>query len=75
MIFTAHVSRHTFVWLSWRQELEDVIAGCEAAWEFYGGVFKVIIPDSMKLIVDRADSTNPRLNSTFTQFAHGNCQA
>lgn len=75
LIFTAHVSRHTFVWLSWRQELEDVIAGCEAAWEFYGGVFKVIIPDSMKLIVDRADSTNPRLNSTFTQFAHGNCQA
>jgi hypothetical protein len=40
LIFTAHVSRHTFVWLSWRQELEDVIAGCEAAWAFYGGVFK-----------------------------------
>ena len=45
LIFTAHVSRHTFVWLSWRQELEDVIAGCEAAWEFYGGVFRVIIPE------------------------------
>jgi hypothetical protein len=27
LIFTAHVSRHTFVWLSWRQQLDDVIAG------------------------------------------------
>ena len=69
LIFTAVVSRHTFVWLSWRQELEDVIAGCEAAWEFYGGVFKVIIPDNMKAIVDRADATAPRLNVTFTEYA------
>jgi transposase len=69
LIFTAHVSRHTFVWLSWRQELDDVIAGCEAAWEFFGGVFKVIIPDNMKSIVDRADPINPRLNITFTEYA------
>ncbi len=69
LIFTAHLSRHTFVWLSWRQELEDVIAGCEAAWEFFGGVFKVIIPDNMKTIVDRADPTTPRLNVTFVEYA------
>jgi len=69
LIFTAHVSRHTFVWCSWRQTLEDVIAGCEAAWEFYGGVFKVLVPDNMKSIVDRADPTAPRLNITFTEYA------
>ena len=69
LIFTAHVSRHTFVWLSWRQELEDVIAGCEAAWAFYGGVFRVIIPDNMKTVVDRADPTSPRLNVTFVEYA------
>jgi transposase len=69
LIFTAHVSRHTFVWLSWRQTLEDVIAGCEAAWDFYGGVFKVLVPDNMKSIVDRADPTAPRLNVTFTEYA------
>lgn len=69
LIFTAHVSRHTFVWCSWRQQLEDVIAGCEAAWEFYGGVFRVMIPDNMKSIVDRADPTAPRLNVTFTEYA------
>jgi transposase len=69
LIFTAHLSRHTFVWCSWRQQLEDVIAGCEAAWEFFGGVFRVIIPDNMKSIVDRADPINPRLNVTFTEYA------
>jgi hypothetical protein len=31
LIFTAVVSRHMFVWLSLRQTLQDVIAGCEAA--------------------------------------------
>jgi len=69
LIFTAHVSRHTFVWCSWRQQLEDVIAGCEAAWTFYGGVFRVLIPDNMKSVVDRADPLVPRLNVTFTEYA------
>jgi len=30
-----------FVWLSFSQRLDDVIAGCEAAWALFGGVFKV----------------------------------
>lgn len=47
LIFTAVVSRHTFVWLSYTQTLADVIAGCEAAWEFFGGVFKVMIPENV----------------------------
>jgi hypothetical protein len=45
LIFTACYSRHCFVWLSFRQTTEAVIAGFEAAWGFFGGVFKVIIPD------------------------------
>jgi hypothetical protein len=31
LIFTPVVSRYTFVWRSFRQGVEDVIAGCEAA--------------------------------------------
>ena len=45
LIFTAVVSRHMFVWLSFRQTLEEVIAGCEAAWSFFDGDFAVIIPE------------------------------
>lgn len=69
LIFTPVVSRYTFVWLSFRQTVEDVIAGCEAAWEFYDGVFGTLIPDNMKAIVDGADSTDPRLNQAFTEYA------
>ncbi len=32
-----------FVWLSFTQTLAAFIAGCEAAWVFFGGVFKVVV--------------------------------
>ena len=38
LIFTACYSRYQFVWLSHRQTTAAVIAGCEAAWAFFGGV-------------------------------------
>ena len=37
LIFTAVYSRHMFVWLSFSQTLPAVIAGCEAAWGWFGG--------------------------------------
>lgn len=69
LIFTPVVSRYSFVWLSFRQTIDDVIAGCEAAWAFYGGVFATVIPDNMKAIVERADATEPRLNQAFVEYA------
>ncbi|GFG51045.1 IS21 family transposase [Mycolicibacterium agri] len=64
LIFTAVYSRHMFVWLSYSQTLTAVIAGCEAAWEFFGGVFAVLIPDNLKPVIADADAVNP-------QFTHG----
>jgi hypothetical protein len=46
-----------------------VIAGFEAAWVFFGGVFAVVVPDNMKTIVDQADATAPRLNDAFREYA------
>lgn len=69
LIFTAVYSRHAFVWPTYRQTLRDVIAGFEAAWAFFGGVFAVVIPDNMKAIVARADATEPRLNDAFREYA------
>jgi transposase len=69
LIFTAVYSRHLFVWPTYRQTLHDVIAGFEAAWMFFGGVFAVVIPDNMKAIVAAADATEPRLNDTFREYA------
>jgi len=69
LVFTPVVSRYSFVWLTHRQSLDDVIAGFEAAWAFFGGVFATVIPDNMKTIVDRADPLAPRLNQAFVEYA------
>jgi hypothetical protein len=69
LIFTACYSRHCFVWLTYRQRIDDVIEGCEAAWAFFGGVFRTVIPDNMKAIVDGADPLEPRLNEAFVEYA------
>jgi transposase len=69
LVFTAVYSRHMFVWPTHSLTLEAVIAGCEAAWAFYGGVFKVLIPDNMKPIVTDADAVNPRLSQGWLDYA------
>ena len=47
LIFTAVYSRHVFVALSFTQTLDDMLAGCEQAWEFFGGIFADLIPDNL----------------------------
>jgi hypothetical protein len=69
LIFTAVYSRHTFVWLTFAQTTAAVIAGCEAAWAFFEGVFKVLIPDNMSSVVEEADPLNPRFNKAFVEYA------
>lgn len=69
LIFTAVVSRHMFVWLTYSQTLTAVIAGCEAAWGFFGGAFRVLIPDNLKPVVTDADPVNPTLSTGWLDYA------
>ena len=69
LLFTPVFSRYGFVWLSHHQTLEATIAGFEAAWHFYRGVFEVVIPDNLKAIVIEADDLDPRLNPAFLEYA------
>jgi transposase len=69
LIFTACYSRHMFVWLSFTQTLGAFIAGCEAAWVFFGGVFRVLIPDNAPAIVADADAVNPRFTAGWLDYA------
>jgi hypothetical protein len=69
LIFTACYSRHVFVWLSFTQTLAALVAGCEAAWVFFGGVFKVLIPDNASAIVADADAVNPRFTAGWLDYA------
>ena len=69
LIFTAVYSRHMFVWMTFSQTLAAVIDGCEAAWEYFGGVFKVVVPDNMSPIVADADPINPTFTVGWLDYA------
>jgi hypothetical protein len=68
-IFTAVRSRHRFVYPSFEETTARAIEACEAAWEFFGGVFKVIIPDNTKAIIKKADPLEPRITQGFLEYA------
>lgn len=68
-IFTAVRSRHRFVWPCERETTQSAIEACEAAWEFFGGIFKTLIPDNTKAIVQKADPLQPLINITFLEYA------
>jgi transposase len=68
-IFTPSVSRYRFVWPCFRETTESAIDACEEAWAFYGGVFRVVIPDNTKAIVAQADPLEPKLVVTFLEYA------
>ncbi len=68
-IFTPNVSRYRFVYPCLSESTDTAIEACEAAWEFYGGVFKVLLPDNTKAIVQTADPLEPLLNETFLEYS------
>jgi transposase len=69
LIFTAVYSRHGFVFLTHHQTIVATIEGFEAAWAFFGGVFKIVIPDNMSAIVVSADATEPRFTDAFLEYS------
>ena len=68
-IFTAVRSRHRFVYPVFHETTASAIEACEAAWEFFGGVFHVVIPDNTKTIVTEADPIAPRITDAFREYA------
>lgn len=68
-IFTSVYSRHRFVYPCFPETTETAILACEAAWEFFGGVFCVVIPDNTKAIVQKADPLKPLINAAFLEYA------
>jgi transposase len=68
-IFTSVYSRHRFVYPCFRETTVTAIEACEAAWAFFGGVFRVLIPDNTKTIVQKADPLRPIINEAFREYA------
>ena len=68
-IFTPGVSRYRFVYPCFAETTATAIEACEAAWAFYGGVFRTLIPDNTKTIVHTADALEPRITRAFLEYA------
>jgi transposase len=68
-IFTSVHTRHRFAYPCFRESTESAIEACEAAWRFFGGIFRVMIPDNTKAIIQLADPLQPRINPAFLEYA------
>lgn len=53
------LSRYRFIFPVLEETAARAIQGCEAAWAFFGGIFRVVIPDDTKAIVNGADPQEP----------------
>lgn len=69
LVVTLCHSRYAFVWPTFEQTVTATCDGLEAAFQFFGGIPRVIVPDNLKAIVDRADALSPTLNSSFLEYA------
>ena len=68
-IFTAVRSRHRFVYPTFEETTARAIEACDAAWDFFGGIFKVLISDNTKAIITQADPLAPRITPAFLEYA------
>ena len=62
-------SRHSFLWPTYGQKLEDAIAGQEAAWAFFGGIPKYLVIDNFPAAVAGTDALHPRLTRGFLEYS------
>jgi hypothetical protein len=68
LIVTLGASRYSFVWPTFSQTTHAVIEALEAAWKFFGGMPKTLVPDNTSAIIVGADPTSPKLNAVFAEY-------
>lgn len=69
LIVTLVYSRYQFVWPTFEQTTEAVCLGLDAAWQFFGAMAHVIVPDNMKAIVKRPDALEAELCDAFLDYS------
>jgi transposase len=68
LIVTLSNSRYQFVFPTFTQTVEDVCAGLDAAWRFFGGMPRRIVLDNASSMIVRADAQSPTLNKSFAEY-------
>jgi len=69
LIITLCYSRHLYVYVTFRQDMEAVIGACEEAFAYFGGIPGIMIFDNMTPIITKADRYDPRINPVFLEYA------
>jgi len=69
LVVTLVFSRHQYVHVTHRQQLEDLIDGLEDAWAYFGGVPARVVLDNLKTAVVKADRYEPAFQRTFNEYA------
>ena len=69
LILVLGYSRHCFLWPIFNQKLEDVIAGLESAWAFFGGIPKCLVIDNCPPVVAAADPLHPVFTRSFLEYS------
>ena len=62
-------SNYTFAEATWSQQLADWIGSHVRAFDFFGGVSAVIVPDNLKSGVHKAHRYEPDLNPSYAEMA------
>lgn len=69
LLVTLPMSRYQFVWPTFRQTVEALCEGLDAAWKFFGGIVKRVVLDNMSAAISRADAKDPGINPSFAEYA------
>jgi transposase len=62
-------SQYAYVEAMRDQKIPDFIAGCEDAFQSFGGTTLALVPDNLKSAVAKTDKYEPTINENFKRFA------
>lgn len=62
-------SNYTYVEATWNQKLANWIGSHVRAFQFFGGVPALLVPDNLKAAVTKASRYEPQLNQTYQDLA------
>ena len=68
-VFTLGASSYTFAEASWSQDVESWINSHVRAFEFFGGVPSLLIPDNLKSAVTKACRYEPQIQRSYEDMA------
>lgn len=69
LVVVLAASRYMYVWPTLVQTTAALCEGLDAAWRFFGGIAKRIVPDNMTAAVVRADAQSPTIQRAFVEYA------